>query len=398
MGVMCPKITIESLPQDNFLPYRRRYWDCFQKLSLPLYWKCPAQRAVPRKEEIDALILPQCRASCIVFVDGYYDRTLSNTSALPLSCAILPMNEAAKSYGSVLQDRQIEELQEEREALAALNGALQGEGLFFFIPSDITIPGPVQVLSILGSNGLMAPRIELFLGKRSSLEIVQTFYGQGTAIDVIDISLDSSAHLQIVDTFDGAMDAKIDRYLRASIKKDAQIDSFSGSMGAAMLHRSHSAILCEEGASAIFNGLDRLHKTREAHTRLNIMHRAPRSFSRQHFKKILEDQSRSSCQGNVRIERDAQKSDASQHFSHLILSDAAIAKAQPDLEIFADDVKVSHGATFSQPGAEALFYLQSRGLSLMDAKQLWMQGFCRELIEGIGIPFMREEFLRKGLR
>ncbi|MBF8263570.1 MAG: hypothetical protein HW387_1235 [Parachlamydiales bacterium] len=396
MDVICPELSLDSIPHDALWVHRRRYWDHFQELELPPQWKCPTHTAVPRKEAIEPLILPQCRSSCIVFVDGFYDEALSNISALPTSCVCLPMNEAIQTYGLILQTRQSKELKEEKEALAALNGALQGGGLFFYVPPDINIHIPVQVLSILGSDGLMAPRLQLFLGKRSTLDIVQTIHGRGVAIDVIDASLDAGARLQIIDDA-AAQDACIYRFLRGVVRKDASLYSFSYSQGAMTLHRSLCAILSEEGASAEFKGLDDLHGIRQAHTRMMIEHRSPRCRSRQHFKKILDDQSRSSCIGRVRIEKGAQKADTSQLFSHLLLSDTAVAKAQPNLEVFEGDVSASHGATFSQPDPEELFYLRTRGLSAAAAKLLWMQGFCSELIDAVKIPLMREKF-REGLR
>ena len=160
-----------------------------------------------------------------------------------------------------------------------------------------------------------------------------------------------------------------------------------------MLQRDWQVFLDGEGAEADLKGLDDLSEDRQAHTRVCMHHRAPSTRSRQHFKKALQDKSRSNCEGKIRIESAAHHTDAGQLCQNLLLSDAAAVTVKPFLDIFADDVQARHGATFSQPTDEELFYCQARGISLCEAKELWRQGFCREMLDAIEIPAMRARCL-----
>jgi Fe-S cluster assembly protein SufD len=150
------------------------------------------------------------------------------------------------------------------------------------------------------------------------------------------------------------------------------------------------ATLLEEGSEVHFKGLDNLSGNLEAHTHILIEHKAPHCISRQHFKKALREQSLSSFEGKIYVHPEAQKTEAYQLNQNLILSDGAKANAKPNLEIFADDVKASHGATFSQMNEEEIFYFRARGLSLKEAKSLLFEGFCRELVDGIEAGPMKD--------
>ena len=373
---------------------RRRYRDRFLELDAPQFsWPFEsASRKTISFEAIEPLIWPECRSSVLVFVDGYFDESLSNCSSLPDTCVRLPMDQAITTYGMLLQNHLFQELHEEKDAHALLNGAMQGRGLFFYIPPHVEVPC-VQLLSILSSERWMAPRLQIFLGSHARLELVQTIHGGALATDVIDVVLDAGAQLNIGDMSSLSAGARLFRTFRATLKKDATLSSFSISNGASMLRQRLAVRLCEEGASAHLMGLDRLSEKKESHTHVIVEHQAPRCQSRQHFKKVLEDSSRSRFAGTIRVERGAEKTEANQLSQNLLLSDTAVAIAQPNLEIFNDDVKATHGATFSQLDAEEIFYARTRGLSEMAAKELLLHGFCRELIDSIPILAMRKRLL-----
>ena len=381
-----------TLPSDALSSVRRRYWDRFLEIdSSKVNW--PSHGAVQKKisyDAIESLVWPECRSSCLVFVDGYFDESLSNCSALPDSIVRLPIEQAMTTYGILLQNRLSKELHEEKDSFAALNGAMQGRGLFLYLPPSVNLLAPVQILSILSSDRLMAPRYQIFLGRNSRLDLIHTIHGSGMATDVLDVVMDSGSKLNIGDSTSLSADARLFRSFRATLKKDAALSSFSTSNGASTLRQSLNVYLCEPEASAILLGLDCLRDERQSNTHVLVEHMAPHCHSRQHFKKVLHDKSRSLFAGTIRVEQAAQKTEAYQLSQNLILSDTAAALAKPELEIFADDVKATHGATFSQLDPEEIFYCRSRGLSEIAAKDLLLQGFCRELIDIIPIRAMRE--------
>jgi Fe-S cluster assembly protein SufD len=132
-----------------------------------------------------------------------------------------------------------------------------------------------------------------------------------------------------------------------------------------------------------------LQQASQSHTHVFVEHAAPHARSLQKFKGVLKDIAQSSFEGKIFVRPVAQKTEAYQLNHNLLLSEGAIANAKPNLEIFADDVKASHGATFSQVDEEQLFYLKSRGLSSMDATQLLIRGFMQEMIDQIPIASVR---------
>jgi len=300
---------------------------------------------------VDLDVLPECRSSCIVFVDGLYCESLSGLSALPSCCVLQRLDNTALLHV------------------------------------------PVQIVSVFSQVSLAVLRLQILLGQNARLDIVQTIERQGMSADHIDVRLDEGAHLRMVDQIAPLKDAHLQRFFRASLQRNARLSCFSFSQGARMLQRDWQVFLDGEGAEADLKGLDDLSEDRQAHTRVCMHHCAPSTRSRQHFKKALQDKSRSNCEGKIRIESAAHHADAGQLCQNLLLSDEAVVTVKPFLDIFADDVQARHGATFSQPTDEELFYCQARGISLCEAKELWRQGFCREMIDAIEIPAMRARCL-----
>lgn len=134
---------------------------------------------------------------------------------------------------------------------------------------------------------------------------------------------------------------------------------------------------------------------RESHTHIFMEHQAPNCRSYQLFKSVLNDFSRSSFEGKIMVRQAAQKTEAFQLNNNLILNDHAHADSKPNLEIFADDVKASHGATIGQLDGDQLFYMKTRGFSDATAKNLLIYGFCEQVIEMIPLASLREEISAK---
>ena len=148
------------------------------------------------------------------------------------------------------------------------------------------------------------------------------------------------------------------------------------------MHRSSLRIeLLEENSEALLQGLWRLKEKKECHTHTLVQHLAPHTRSRQHYKGVLQEEAKSSFTGKIYVHPEAQKTEAYQLNNNLLLSPQSKAYSKPNLEIFADDVKASHGATIAQLNAEDLFYLQSRGLTKKEAQEFLIEGFCKELGE-----------------
>ena len=166
--------------------------------------------------------------------------------------------------------------------------------------------------------------------------------------------------------------------IRATLKRDSKSKAV---LLGKRLRTSIHVELVEENSEAELYGLAQLEGDGEAHIHARIEHMAPHTRSRQHFKSVVKDESRYSFEGKIYVHSEAQKTEAYQLNNNLILTDGASANAKPNLEIFADDVKASHGSTTGQLSKEALFYLRSRGLSVEEAQRWLIGGFCKEILD-----------------
>jgi Fe-S cluster assembly protein SufD len=150
-------------------------------------------------------------------------------------------------------------------------------------------------------------------------------------------------------------------------------------------------MLLGQQANAELFGLSFLEQGRHSHVHVHMDHSAQGAQSYQKFKNVLLDRSRASFTGKIHVRRPAQKTQAYQLTQSLLLSPQVMTFAKPNLEIFADDVKASHGATIAQLDEEQMLYLQTRGISKEIAKDLLTQGFCQEMLESISIPSIRKQ-------
>jgi Fe-S cluster assembly protein SufD len=277
------------------------------------------------------------------------------------------------------------------------------DGIFIYVPPKTVIEGPLQILNLISSSeypSLIQPRLQLFLGSCSELQLVHSplFLAEtGHFLNsVADFSIEDNARLKYIQ-ITHRMPSPIWNFeaVRASLKSSSSFQSVHLGHGCAALRSDYRVTLKGENAETDLSGLWKLKQKREAHAHVLIEHQAPHCHSMQLFKNVLADLSRSSFEGKILVRREAQKTEAFQLNNNLLLNEGAMANSKPNLEIFADDVKASHGATVGQLDLEELFYLKARGLSSQAAQQLLIHGFCQEVIDKIGIPSLRQKLTRE---
>jgi Fe-S cluster assembly protein SufD len=314
----------------------------------------------------------------LVFVDGHFTPSLSS---IPPQIVCLPMQEAHKTYGLFLKKRWTH---------------LPDTGVFVYVPPNIRLTAPIHLLHVFNGPSPATPLLQIVVGKGSSIEWLQssqfltdTPHMNGT----IDFALEAGASAKFVDVQLLPKEARSSFSIRSTLKRDANLSIFHATNGAKEARFSANAELLEEQGNALLEALAMLSGERRSDIHALMEHAAPHCTSRQTIKMALSGQSRSHFEGKIYVRPIAQKTEAYQLNKQLLLSDQAIATAKPNLEIFADDVKASHGATVSQLNDEELFYLCSRGLSPSIAKSLLIEGFCRELIDKV--PHMQAALLEE---
>lgn len=394
---------------DPLLPLRKKAWDHFLHLGLPsrqndLYryiklrqlYNSPLQFASVPTVNIDEFILPECQNSVIVFVNGAYQHSLSRISSLPQKLVIVSLDQALRTYGTLLNNSFAKMLREENDPFAALNGALHPQGLFIYVPPKVVIEQPIQLLHFISTeqSALLMPRVHLFAGSQSEIRLVATQeYGSQTKVctnQVIEMALEEDAKVRYTKVLGREpSDSWNFDALRATLKRNSNLNTVQVTKGSATVRQDARVILTGENAEAMLNGIWMLEGNREAHTNILIDHQAPHCRSFQHFKGVLGGTSRSSFEGKIMVRKEAQKTEAFQKNPNLLLSERAHADSAPNLEIFADDVKASHGATVGQLDQEQMFYMKTRGILAEEAKRLLVNGFCQEILDLVDLPSLR---------
>ena len=342
------------------------------------------------KELVAPHLLPECKESCLVFVNGDFYPSLSSLRAIQDRLTISSLDEAAKTFGTLLNNQWIKSLKEESDPFAALNGALHKSGAFLYLPPKTEIEPPIQILHLVDTqHGLcMAlPRLHIFLASFSSASFCFTQHhlseGGYFTNQVVEFALEEGASASYAAAFCNEGEERWNLgAIRASLKKNASFSTVVVTEGSMTDRFDYRVALLGEGAEASLNGISLLQGKREAHANVRVDHQAPRCTSNQIFKSVLRGASRSGFEGKIIVRQAAQKTQAFQINNNLLLDSAAgvYATSKPGLEIDADDVKATHGSTTGRLDPEQLFYMKSRGLSESAAKSLLVSSFCDEVI------------------
>jgi len=417
--MLLEKFLVHGNSNDEWNQARSKAWDRFSTLGLPSkkdevyrYIKLRHLFSQPfdippesklSAEQIAPYIQPECRESVLVFVNGDYCSELSNTTAIPAQISVSTLQDAVQTYGMFLNNHWNKSLKEESDSFVALNGALNHKGAFIYIPPKIVFPHPIQILNILDTDNrlcMIAPRLNVFVGAHAQVNFLFTqknFSEKAYFVNqVIEMSLEENSKVYcsqiLCDEHPSSWHLNA---LRAILKRNAVLKAVSVTEGSMTVRSDYRIILAGENAEALLNGLSMLRDKRESHTNIWIEHQAPHCRSFQLFKSVLDDFSRTSFEGKIMVRQAAQKTEAFQLNNNLILSDHAHADSKPNLEIFADDVKASHGATIGQLDSEQLFYMKTRGFSQSAAMNLLVFGFCEQILEMLTVDSVKQTIAGK---
>lgn len=403
---------IEAKEPDAFKRHRARAWDRFLEMGLPhagvdayQYMRLkplfmqkfvrPSPKKAYTREQVLEKVAPECIHSYFVFVDGHFSEALSDSTALAQSVVRMPLSQAMKSYGTLVNNSWTKALKEEEDPFVCLNMACSQDGLFLYVPPKIEIESPVQIIHILTDGGVwVMPRVHIFQGAHSKLTLLATTMSDGISSQksfcntYTEVAVEEGAMMTLILQGSVASGWQFDA-LRMTLKRASSCKVYKLSDGKAVLRRDSKIELAGEGSEANISGTWLLDGDKETHVHVFVDHQEPHTHSMQLFKGVLTDGAHSSFQGKIMVRKKAQKTEAYQLNNNLLLSEKAQANSKPNLEVFADDVKASHGATIGQLDPEELFYLKSRGFSEEDAKACLIAGFCREVIGQLPIASLR---------
>ncbi len=286
----------------------------------------------------------------------------------------------------------------DRNPFVALNTAFLKDFVFLGVPPGAIITEPIRLDFLLSGGAkpsVTHPRVLIIVGENAQCTIVETYVGGGSyftnAVTEI-IAADGS----VVDHYKlqrESLKAFHVSTLQAYVGRGASFSSHNISFGAALTRNDVGARL-DEGAEATLNGLYIAGGSQHVDNHTVIDHSKPHGTSHELYKGILDGESSAVFNGRIIVRKDAQKTDSKQTNKNLVLSDGAVINTKPELQILADDVRCTHGATIGQLDAEALFYLQSRGIAATDARGLLTYAFAQDVIDRIKVKTLRDSLER----
>jgi Fe-S cluster assembly protein SufD len=279
----------------------------------------------------------------------------------------------------------------DRRPMAALNTAWVEDGLVLIVPDGVVLDRPIE--ASFAAAGTVYPRHLVVLGRAAEAVLVERHSSDGGfSNSVFEIALGPGANLRHYALHAESEAALATTTIVAEIGRDATYQTFALTAGGGLVRREIEARLTGEGGSCRVDGAYLVDGRRHADTTVLVDHRVPHCSSRQTQKGIVDDHGHAVFQGKILVRPGAQKTDGNQSSQTLLLSRDAEIDVKPELEIHADDVKCSHGATSGRLDQNALFYLRSRGVPEREARALLIQGFIDGALDEIDHDAVRESF------
>jgi Fe-S cluster assembly protein SufD len=327
--------------------------------------------------------------SCqLVFVDGRFVPGLSAIGNLPAGVTVGSLAAEIVRHPEAIEKHLGRYLNMQRDSFGALNTAFLEDGAYVHIAKGVVLESPVAILYVSTEHDSPAvnyPRNLIVAEENSHATIVEDYVslGGGQAFSNVVTELvagDHSvvSHYMIEREHTGAFNVST---LRIQQGRTADVASHSVLLGGALVRNNIHPVLAGEGGECLINGLFIGNGRQHLDNYMLVEHASPHCGSRQFYNGILDGHAHGVFHGRIIVHKDAQKTDAKQTNRNLLLSDTAQIDTKPQLEIYADDVKCTHGATIGQMEENSLFYLRSRGIDEMSARRLLLVAFASECMD-----------------
>ncbi len=332
----------------------------------------------------------------LVFVNGRYAASLSSPRSSGNGLLVRSLAEAFRDDRDVLEQHLARYAAYHGDAFCALNTAFMADGAFVHVPRGKIIEQPICLLYVSTSSGvpiMTHPRNLIVLGEDSQAVIVEDYvsvtdevYFSNVVTEVVVGQNCVLSHYMIERESKRAFNVST---LRVEQGRSSSVASHTVLLGGALVRNNVHPVLVGEGGECLINGLFMGTGRQHMDNFMRVEHASPHCDSRQFYQGILDGQAHGVFSGRIIVHKDAQKTDAKQTNNNLLLSQEAQIDTKPQLEIYADDVKCTHGATIGQIDENAIFYLRSRGIAEDAARALLLFGFANESLERMKVGSIR---------
>jgi len=348
------------------------------------------------KELIKSNLFDEMEQSLIVFVNGQFTDEHSNINNFPDGVIAGSLSEAIQSNSPLIEKHFTKYAHHQNNIFTALSTAYTEDGAFIYIPEGKIVEIPVHIIYITSSDDnkiIIQPRNLFIAGKNSQATIIEHYISAEESVyftnSVTEIVADENSIVDHIKLQEESINAFHIARMEVKQERNSNFSSHLISIGGELTRNDFNSRFKDEGSECTLNGLYMLEGNQlfDAHTLID--HAMPLCNSHEHYKGILNDKSRGVFNGKVIVRPDAQKTNAFQENNNILLSNNALVNTKPQLEIFADDVKCSHGATIGQLDEEARFYLKSRGIGEEASRAILLHAFASDVITSIKTESLR---------
>lgn len=374
----------------GFPTHKQEAWKYtqLQALENDVFSSTAIEQTPISKDELPQLPLDSLEATKLVFVDGHFSRALSDMDSLPSGVLVSELSSLLNSKTKT--DRPLamfQNVQQAPDAVRALNKAFFTDGAAINILADVQVAQPIhlQYISTAQNNAASYTYNVLIMEPNSQAKIIESHLalGEGQYVNNVqtDIHLETNAHLE---HYKLQLEGEAGLHLSTTQVEQAHASQYQNHLfafGSRLMRNELKLKFNGDQAGCLLNGLFLAQGKQHLDMQTHIDHHAPACTSREAYRGIADDKGRGVFDGKVKVHPDAQQSDARVTTNNLLLSQGAEIDAKPQLEIYADDVKCSHGATVGQLDEDVLFYLRSRGLDDATTRNLMLFAFASHSIE-----------------
>ncbi|MGK0427548.1 MAG: Fe-S cluster assembly protein SufD, partial [Ulvibacter sp.] len=403
-GHSIQKTAIQRFSDDLYFPTKRnedwKYTNVAQLLQ-PLYLQ--PKRVDIAAEDINPFLFEGLDAYVLVFVNGTYNKELSSKDGLSNKIIVQDISSGLQEGGLTKTTASMylsKWASKEKNSFKVLNTAFAQNGIYIDVPDGLVVDRPVHILNIAHAATeatVISPQKIIVTGENSKLTVIETYHHLTNSEQtyftntVTQLVLKRNAivdHYRIQDEDENAFFINTTEIEQL---RDSTYSSYAVDLGGKLVRNNLNSILKDSGTITNFYGLYVGLNKQHVDNQTFIDHAYPNCDSNELYKGILMDKAKGVFNGKIMVRQDAQKTNAFQQNHSLVLSKTAKMNSKPQLEIYADDVKCSHGATIGQLNKEALYYMRSRGLSEKEAISVLKQAFLTEITELIKIDPIREK-------
>jgi Fe-S cluster assembly protein SufD len=391
---------LDAAPQsgpEELVALRRAAAEAFRQTGFPTLkdeeWRYTSVKPITSKSyvlaqepaETEHAVAEKSVCANLVVVDGRFVPELSDLQRLPEGVTVLSLQEACENrWGEVGQ--YLGQIVDWRfYPFAALNTAHLLDGIVVWVDHDRTIADPVQVTFVATKGRVAHPRLLLYAGNGSALQVVSECYAEKDAfLNVVEEGwFGEGASVRYTRLQDAHDEGGLIATFTGRVMADARVETETITLGGGLVRNDSGLILAGENIHATLDGLYLGTRNQHIDHHTFLDHTKPNCSSFENYKGILDGSAVGVFNGKIFVRPGAQKTDSKQSNRNLLLSRDATVNSKPQLEIFADDVKCTHGATIGQIEPSQLFYLQSRGIPKAQARQILTFAFANEIVEKI---------------